>query len=58
MNGEFKVPTAVSSEKAAVVSTEQEAGWAPGPVSTIYRREKPLAPTMNLTIPGLPSVQA
>jgi hypothetical protein len=45
MSGQLHVPVAFPTGKQPPVPTGQEAGWAPGPVWTLWRQT-------NLTPPG------
>jgi hypothetical protein len=51
-------PTALPPGKDPPVPTEQEAGWTPGPVWTLSRKENYLVPAGNPTPEIQPAVPA
>jgi hypothetical protein len=54
VSGQLYVPAALPPKKEHLLSIGQEAGWAPEPVWTLWRRDKSLAPAGNRTPAVLP----
>jgi hypothetical protein len=48
-SGQLHALAALPPVKDRPVPTGQEAGWAPNPVWSLWRREQTLAPTVNRT---------